>query len=307
MKWFGFSIAILALCTSPMMGAPGDQWILGIDHINNQGNTPFTTYVGGGYSGPQSSGAPQYVGNAYGYASTGAVGVNRVYWALGGNSVNNNTPVPTDVKLYKVEFYGTTEAGHDDWQPVESQIDGIVGEDYPFDSEIPWPGQFGTNHQYIANPGADDGQWHVLGPGPQADATPPADGTMMWLKAGSWLYAKWDFSFGIDRSWSAIRLTQVGATTGPPIEGDYNGNGVVDAADYVVWRNTLGQTGSNLAADGYNDGVIDDLDYYIWRSNFGKTAAGGTGTGIAAAVPEPACFLLLSTVGLIMCVSRKRT
>ena len=306
MTRLGVGLAIVALSAAPILAAPGDQWILGIHHINNQGNTPFTTYAGAGYSGPESSGDPSYVGNAYGYASSGAVGVNRVYWELSGNSVNNNTPVPTDVELYKVEFYGTTEPRHNDWQPVESQIDGIVGEDYPFDSEIPWAGQFGTNHQYIANTGADDGLWHVLGPGPQADTTQPADGTMMWLKAGSWLYAKWDFSFGIDRSWSAIRLTQVGATTGPPIEGDYNGNGVVDAADYVVWRNTLGQMGSNLAADGYHDDVIDDLDYYIWRSDFGHTAAGGAASGTMAAVPEPTTLLLLATIGLIKCVSRKR-
>ena len=35
-----------------------------------------------------------------------------------------------------------------------------------------------------------------------------------------------------------------------PIAGDYNKNGVVNAADYVVWRNSMGQTGWGLAADG---------------------------------------------------------
>ena len=34
-------------------------------------------------------------------------------------------------------------------------------------------------------------------------------GFYMWMKAGSWLYAKWDFGDAIDRSWSALRLTQV--------------------------------------------------------------------------------------------------
>ena len=28
------------------------------------------------------------------------------------------------------------------------------------------------------------------------------------------------------------------------IVGDYNHNGIVDAADYTVWRDTLGQTGT---------------------------------------------------------------
>src|SRR4029078_3739764 len=43
----------------------------------------------------------------------------------------------------------------------------------------------------------------------------------------------------------------------PTLEGDYNGNGVVDAADYVWWRK--------------NDGGA--AGYSIWRANFGRTGA----------------------------------
>ena len=52
--------------------------------------------------------------------------------------------------------------------------------------------------------------------------------------------------------------------------GDYNGNGIVDAGDYVVWRNLVGQTGTGLAADGNGNGVVDGADYDFWRSRFGK-------------------------------------
>ena len=209
MKVSGLCLAILALSALPVLANPGDVWILGIDHINNEGS--FTTYAGAGYVGVQSSGNAAYVGNAYGRSGTD--GVARVYWELSGLSVNNARPVPTTAELYRVEFYGTTETGHNNWQPVESQFNGAGGEGFPFEPGIPWAGQFGTNHQYIAADGADDGLWHVLGPGPQADTNPPADGTMLWLKSGSWLYSKWDFPFAIDRSWSALRLTQV---TGVP-------------------------------------------------------------------------------------------
>jgi subtilisin family serine protease/formylglycine-generating enzyme required for sulfatase activity len=54
------------------------------------------------------------------------------------------------------------------------------------------------------------------------------------------------------------------------VPGDYNGNGVVDAADYVVWRDTLDSPGQ-LAADGDRNGVTDQADYILWKSNFGNT------------------------------------
>ena len=53
------SLAVLALPTTPAMAFVGDQWILGIHHINNEGS--FTSYAGAGYAGPQSSGAAAYV------------------------------------------------------------------------------------------------------------------------------------------------------------------------------------------------------------------------------------------------------
>ena len=58
------------------------------------------------------------------------------------------------------------------------------------------------------------------------------------------------------------------------LSGDYNGDGIVDAADYTVWRDSVGQTGANLAADGTGpsgtpDGVVDDLDYQFWVDHFG--------------------------------------
>ena len=49
---------------------------------------------------------------------------------------------------------------------------------------------------------------------------------------------------------------------------DYNHNGIVDAADYVVWRSMLGQTGitPGTGADGTGDGNVDIADYNLWRA-----------------------------------------
>jgi hypothetical protein len=63
------------------------------------------------------------------------------------------------------------------------------------------------------------------------------------------------------------------------LPGDYNSNGIVDAADYVVWRKT----------DGSQAG------YDLWRTNFGRTAGSGAtaGSSSSAAVPEPAAILMV--------------
>jgi hypothetical protein len=154
-----------------------------------------------------------------------------------------------------------------------------------------------TNHQYIGSEGEDDGAWHPIDNngdgGPQApfneNFNTPPDGEYMWLRAGSWIYAKWDFSFSFDRSWSALRLTQV---SGPQLEGDYNEDGVVDARDYVVWR----ETGID-GAEGYN----------AWRANFGQTGGEAAAVGTSA-VPEPASAVLLmvGAAAILWRVSRRR-
>jgi hypothetical protein len=69
-----------------------------------------------------------------------------------------------------------------------------------------------------------------------------------------------------------------------PLPGDYNFNGVVDAADYVVWRKTVGST-NDPRADGSGNGIVDQADYDFWRANFGNTM--GAGSGAVAEDPHP--------------------
>ncbi len=77
------------------------------------------------------------------------------------------------------------------------------------------------------------------------------------------------------------------------IPGDYNHNGSVEAADYVVWRNTLGQVGAGLAADGDGNQQIDAGDYVVWKLHFGQSIIGDSGTLANYPIPEPATWLLL--------------
>jgi hypothetical protein len=80
--------------------------------------------------------------------------------------------------------------------------------------------------------------------------------------------------------------------------GDYNGDGIVDAADYLVWRNSLGST-TNLAADGNGSGAIDKGDYTVWKSHFGQAGAAASSLGIAA-VPEPATLFGVLLAGSLL-------
>ncbi len=76
------------------------------------------------------------------------------------------------------------------------------------------------------------------------------------------------------------------------LPGDYNNDGTVNAADYVVWRKNEGTT--NMLPNDPIGGTIDERQFNQWRMNFGNMA----GSGASAAVPEPASVRLL-----ILCVA----
>jgi hypothetical protein len=84
------------------------------------------------------------------------------------------------------------------------------------------------------------------------------------------------------------------------LPGDYNHNNVVDAADYALWRKTLGQSGTGLTADGNGNGQIDTGDYDIWRAHFGRTSPGS-----GESVPEPNTLLLLFIVWALAPLDRR--
>ena len=94
----------------------------------------------------------------------------------------------------------------------------------------------------------------------------------------------------------------------PPVTptGDYNGNNVVDAADYVVWRNTFGQNvAQGTGADGDRSGMIDQGDYDFWRMQFGSVVSGSS-AGSGASVPEPSTIFMLFGA-LVIIRPRRRT
>jgi hypothetical protein len=94
---------------------------------------------------------------------------------------------------------------------------------------------------------------------------------------------------------------------GPPPQGlgDYNGDGNVDAGDYTVWRNTLGQgIAAGHGADGNNNGSVDPADFTVWKDHFGAAYNSGGGAKGALSVPEPASGCLMSA-GLLAAAVRR--
>jgi hypothetical protein len=84
-----------------------------------------------------------------------------------------------------------------------------------------------------------------------------------------------------------------------PMAGDYNRDGSVDAADFVVWRTMLGQSAAGLAADGDQNGTVNAADYALWLASFGNAGGGN-------AVPEPLPIGLLLFAPIPLSLHRAR-
>jgi endonuclease I len=99
----------------------------------------------------------------------------------------------------------------------------------------------------------------------------------------------------------SLTLTLTGSVR---LAGDFDGNGTVDAGDYVIWQRTFGQSvaAAYAGADGDGNLTVDDADFDVWRAHFGDSApASGTGSLGKAPVPEPAMPWLAVTSAAFVC------
>ena len=80
----------------------------------------------------------------------------------------------------------------------------------------------------------------------------------------------------------------------PILHGDYNFDGLVDAADYTVWRDTMGST-TDLRADGDMNGVVELADFNLWATAYNANLSPAE----TITTPEPSSQVLsLLLIGL---------
>lgn len=161
--------------------------------------------------------------------------------------------MPYENRIYRVTFAGVTDVSQ---APFNA---GLTGQTYTMVTKtLLWKGQagggLGQNMEGLAlGPQLPGGNWSLLGVVDNSSGTDPLSSN-----------------------------TLVSFSLAPSVAGDFNGDGVVDASDYVVWRKNMG----SLYVSG---------DYNIWRSHFGQSAGAGAGSDSSPAIaaPEPTSSLAL--------------
>jgi hypothetical protein len=159
---------------------------------------------------------------------------------------------------------------------------------------------FSAEHDGEANGDADGIYFGRLGGDLQllVEETQTVNGGKVIEDVGGSLVSGNRISFGVlfDDNTSAIYAARV-----PLLPGDYNDDGFVNAADYTIWRNSLGQE-TALPNEDDTPGAVTDEDYAVWKAHFGESTGSGSGAAGAHSVPESASVMLMG-LGSPMIVS----
>lgn len=97
----------------------------------------------------------------------------------------------------------------------------------------------------------------------------------------------------------------LGPAPAPVLAGDYNDDGVVDAADYVVWRNHLGDPAGTLEND-IDGGPIGTAQYSTWKAHFGETASAAVAGQAGAAIPGPSLLIWWGALASGLAMTKRR-
>lgn len=238
----------------------------------------FTNYARNSNSGPD---------NAFGVLLDGLdIGiVNGKMLDEMGMEVMTGDPLDLESDTLRIEYTAQlTNAATDTWTSTDLIITNVTTDTVLSDAKVDQPmalESWNWNAE-VDNPFTPD----VNEGGLAAHDSNP--GSEMWF-AGLWVPAA---DILQETNVSSVRFEYLPFFE--PIDGDYNNDGFVDAADYTVWRDSNESVGSDLPADGTGDdllgtpdGDVDDFDRQFWAANYGSNAFGS-----AAAIPEPSTLML---------------
>jgi len=188
---------------------------------------------------------------------------------------------------------------------------GVVGSELGYQTDFPFgqsTGVFNSNATLTGGPFGNGGAliypyWTDAGApqGTEIEWAVPRNVTINGSPAfsgNSFDFAIWSDS-GLGDITQRISYTLAEAPGGVP--GDYNNNGGVDAADYVVWRNNVNTT-ATLPNDPHG-GTIGANQYATWRANFGMSLP-GAGTSVSP-VPEPSAFCAFASAAVLVALGRR--
>jgi hypothetical protein len=106
-------------------------------------------------------------------------------------------------------------------------------------------------------------------------------------------------TYGGSFPWDTVSLAVIDITP-QGVDGDFNDDGIVNLADYTVWRDHLGAPAGSLENDPHNS-TIGSAQYNTWKSNFGDSLS--SGSLVSHAVPEPSS-LLIAVLAVVLAASR---
>lgn len=195
-----------------------------------------------------------------------------------------------------------------EWTQVVANWDGVAGEYELFVNGVEVDSATGTllgrwggaNQWGLGQVGGDTGDDLAVG-GP---LTTPATLADLALAGEIGIFRYYDKTLSATEvlaSYEAIAAEAGG------VPGDFNNDGVVNIADYTVWRNNLGGSfdlNGNGDETGDSAGVVDAADYALWKDNFGNSGAANAALS-STNVPEPGAVVLVLVMGVAGSLARK--
>ena len=314
---FGTNYKMTVYAWSNYFGAPNAQGLA--DNTNSEGGTANVLFAAG-TSGtvPLAAGNPNAIASAnmdgIAFATTGDGGIVNDYrvfpkaaTAVPGTTANVYAAAPAGSAtatsnadaFYTAKFLSTTA-------PVEQQA--LATAEYGADAFNPMlgntqAGSFGFAwHKVVVTKLGNIVSWDI-----DDNRIAQYDASALTLGGSNIAIGVSDVNTSTARHPSLVFTLfdnlQVEDVVAAGVAGDYNNNGKVDAADYVLWRN-----GGPLQNEVNTPGTVDPTDYDAWKARFGNTSGAGSLSG-SSSVPEPTSLLLVvfSAGGYCCLPKRKRS